>query len=296
MTNQPAARISAAAVLIGGLILSRLTGNGDAVDPATASALPATVPAFEIQWRPKYLSLSGHTQSRQHEQDLLQIAETSFPGTEIKVNFEPLGVVPEYWQDLTAQVLYLIAETDSSSTLVTADSITIRGVTGNAFRWQSRLHAVEDTLPATIALSTDTVAVDPSVNVATICARAFEELDTGPINFEESGAVFRSSAYPRLQRVIALARTCQQSRITITGHTDASGSEAFNERLSLERAQAVGDYLVRGGINADRLLVAGLGSAEPIADNATRYGRSMNRRIEIELAPWVENDSLLGRR
>lgn len=296
MIKQPAASKAAAALLVFGLLFCRFTSDGDASDSALVAPLPATDPTFEVRWHAGLLSLSGHTQSQRHEQDLQQIAATEFPGAALSSNFEPLGIVPKYWHDMTAQVLYLLAESDSATALLSADSIDIRGITGENIGWQSRLDAVRNTLPAIIALTTDTLMVDSSINVDAVCQRAFENFDAGPINFEESSAVFRSSAYPRLQRVIALASTCQESRITITGHTDASGSESFNEQLSLDRAKAVGDYLVLGGLNEDRLLVTGQGSREPVADNATRYGRSLNRRIEIELTTWSGNDSLLGRR
>ena len=65
--------------------------------------------------------------------------------------------------------------------------------------------------------------------------------------------------------------------------TRKSSNEAWNQRLSLQRAQAVVDYLVRAGINAGRLRARGLGSAVPVADNASASGRSRNRRIEFTL-------------
>ena len=150
--------------------------------------------------------------------------------------------------------------------------------------WQSRLDALRKALPANISISVDTVLVDPAISVAAVCERAFESFDTGPINFEESSTEFRSSAYPRLDRLIALANACEASRISITGHTDASGNEAWNRQLSVKRANAVGDYIATGGISATRLKISGMGSAEPIADDSTRYGRSLNRRIEIALS------------
>ena len=296
MIKKPAARIAAAAVLACGLLLSRLTGDGGTDEPALVEPLPALSPAFQIQWQPGRLLLSGNTQSSRHEQDLRQIAEKSFPGVELEFDFRPLGVGPAYWPDLTERVLYLLAETVSSTAVLTSDSIDIRGIVWDDFRWQSRLQAVQSTLPTNIALTTDTLTVDRSIKPSEVCQKAFANFDTGPINFDEGTADFRSSAYPRLQRVISLAQKCSRSRIAITGHTDASGSESFNKRLSLMRAEAVSKYLVRGGISEDRLLVAGLGSAEPIADNATRYGRSLNRRIEIEMTPGLESYSLLGRR
>ena len=79
------------------------------------------------------------------------------------------------------------------------------------------------------------------------------------------------------------ARDCPGVTIAITGHTDSSGDDSWNRVLSRARAQAVADYIASNGIEADRLIVAGAGAAEPIADNSTAYGRQLNRRIEFEL-------------
>jgi flagellar motor protein MotB len=75
-------------------------------------------------------------------------------------------------------------------------------------------------------------------------------------------------------------------RIQISGHTDNTGSIAYNQRLSEERAKAVVNYLVSKGISSDRLLAVGYGSEAPIADNNTLEGRAINRRTEfIILSP-----------
>ena len=296
MIKKPAARIAASVILIGGLAFSRFMGDGDLREVVRVDPIPHPDPVFRIQWQPGHLNLSGHTQSEQHERDLQQIAASTFPGVKLETDFVPLGVVPDKWPELTAQTLYLLAESESSTAELSGHTIDIRGITANPFRWQSRLNAVRKSLPADIQLAADTITINPSIDAGAICQRAFANFDVGPINFEESTAVFRSSAYPRLQRVIALAITCHESQIAITGHTDASGSESYNEQLSLERAKAVGDYLIVGGIDAKRLLISGLGSAQPIADNETRYGRSLNRRIEIEFNAQPENNALLGRR
>ena len=115
-----------------------------------------------------------------------------------------------------------------------------------------------------------------------MCRRAFSSYDAGTIAFEQSTDRFRQSAIPELDRLVALVDACRQGKVRVTGHTDASGNEAANHALSLQRANAVIDYLVVRGIDADRLLSRGAGAGEPVADNSTRYGRSLNRRIEIE--------------
>jgi OOP family OmpA-OmpF porin len=65
----------------------------------------------------------------------------------------------------------------------------------------------------------------------------------------------------------------------IEGHTDSTGSEAHNQRLSERRAQAAADYLVSRGISGDRLEIVGRGESEPVGDNATAEGRAQNRRV-----------------
>ncbi|ODU99509.1 MAG: hypothetical protein ABT20_16800 [Rubrivivax sp. SCN 70-15] len=71
--------------------------------------------------------------------------------------------------------------------------------------------------------------------------------------------------------------------VRIVGHTDDTGSDAINEPLSLHRAESVRNYLEDRGIAANRIEVAGRGSREPIASNATAEGRAKNRRVEIFL-------------
>ena len=126
---------------------------------------------------------------------------------------------------------------------------------------------------------------DRAANVAALCARAFANHAAGPVNFEESATTFRSSAVPVLQRIVALANACRNAAITITGHTDSSGDERWNVQLSLARAKAIADYLVEQGIAPERLIATGAGSSSPVADNTTRYGRGLNRRIEFAFIP-----------
>lgn len=71
--------------------------------------------------------------------------------------------------------------------------------------------------------------------------------------------------------------------IVSTGHTDSTGSDAYNMQLSDRRADAVKDYLVSQGIDTDRIRTEGMGERQPVSDNATSDGRAENRRVEIEV-------------
>ena len=71
-------------------------------------------------------------------------------------------------------------------------------------------------------------------------------------------------------------------RLRIIGHTDSIGTDSYNQGLSERRANSVADYLIQKGFPASKLSVSGMGESEPVADNSTRAGRAMNRRVEIK--------------
>lgn len=73
------------------------------------------------------------------------------------------------------------------------------------------------------------------------------------------------------------------SHIEVTGYTDTSGPEAYNQKLSERRANSVADYMAGKGTDRGRMIVKGMGEANPVADNATRAGRIKNRRVELDV-------------
>jgi outer membrane protein OmpA-like peptidoglycan-associated protein len=73
--------------------------------------------------------------------------------------------------------------------------------------------------------------------------------------------------------------------VDIIGHTDSKGSKEYNQRLSEERAQSVARFLETRAVIPERVMVDGMGEADPIASNDTREGRAKNRRLEIKLRP-----------
>jgi outer membrane protein OmpA-like peptidoglycan-associated protein len=74
-----------------------------------------------------------------------------------------------------------------------------------------------------------------------------------------------------------------EMHIEINGYTDNTGDENFNKILSLDRANAVAQYLIAQKINPERIETRGWGSLNPIANNATQEGRNKNRRVEIRI-------------
>lgn len=103
------------------------------------------------------------------------------------------------------------------------------------------------------------------------------------IAFDVNEATIRASSRPVLDEAIAVLRAYPDIRVRIVGHTDDSGSAAFNLDLSRRRAEAVAAYLVAGGIDAGRIETEGRGAREPRAPNDTPEERALNRRIDFEV-------------
>lgn len=105
------------------------------------------------------------------------------------------------------------------------------------------------------------------------------------ITFAFNSSNLNQRAYAVLDRVADTLREYDQTIIEVAGHTDSIGSEAYNQRLSEQRAQAVANYLISRGISGQRLMVFGAGEMHPVASNETEAGRAENRRVELTIVP-----------
>jgi outer membrane protein OmpA-like peptidoglycan-associated protein len=86
-----------------------------------------------------------------------------------------------------------------------------------------------------------------------------------------------------LNNLVKLLNQYPTLKIEISGHTDDVGNEEYNQKLSVDRAQAVVNYLISKGISSSRLSFIGFGFTKPIADNTTEEGRKLNRRSEFKI-------------
>jgi outer membrane protein OmpA-like peptidoglycan-associated protein len=110
--------------------------------------------------------------------------------------------------------------------------------------------------------------------------------NTATINnlfFDLGKATLKPESGPELKRILQVMTENKSLVIEISGHTDNTGSDEINDKLSLERANAVKDNLLKGGIDTSRIRTKGYGKSKPKADNATEEGRQINRRVEIEI-------------
>ncbi|PBJ82676.1 hypothetical protein CMZ84_11085 [Lysobacteraceae bacterium NML93-0399] len=115
-------------------------------------------------------------------------------------------------------------------------------------------------------------------------------IDLNGVNFDFDRSTLRPDAVAILNEAVEILRRYPELRVEVAGHTDSIGSDAYNQRLSERRAQAVYDYMTSNGITADRLVgPVGYGESRPIAPNTNAdgsdnpEGRARNRRTELNV-------------
>ena len=103
------------------------------------------------------------------------------------------------------------------------------------------------------------------------------------LSFDTGRADIKPNMRPILDQFANGLANQPNTEVRIIGHTDSTGSDDLNNRLSVDRAQATKQYLVSRGISPNQIAVAGRGEHEPVADNTSDAGRARNRRVEIFL-------------
>lgn len=105
------------------------------------------------------------------------------------------------------------------------------------------------------------------------------------ILFATDSAELRGDLQSDLRAIAANLQRYPDSTVFVTGHTDSTGSDAHNQRLSERRADAVASVLITSGVSSRRIVARGAGETQPVASNETSVGRAQNRRVEITIRP-----------
>jgi outer membrane protein OmpA-like peptidoglycan-associated protein len=111
--------------------------------------------------------------------------------------------------------------------------------------------------------------------------------DSG-ILFDFDSSTLRPEGYNNLQKLVSIINRDTDTILVIVGHTDSSGDDSYNLRLSERRAQSASTYMISQGLPASRIQTVGRGEYEPIAENTTDAGRQKNRRIEVAIVASPE--------
>jgi len=114
----------------------------------------------------------------------------------------------------------------------------------------------------------------PAASKVTYAADAFFDFDK---------ATLKPAGKAKLDDLVGKVKGINLEVIIAVGHTDSVGSDAYNQKLSVKRAESVKAYLVSKGIEKNRIYTEGKGEKQPVASNKTKEGRAKNRRVEIEV-------------
>ena len=128
--------------------------------------------------------------------------------------------------------------------------------------------------PAPVVVVPVPVVVAPTSEKVSFAADAFFDFDK---------ATLKPEGKAKLDELSAQLGGINLEVIIAVGHTDSVGTDAYNQKLSVRRADAVKSYLVSKGVESNRVYTEGKGEKQPVADNKTAEGRAKNRRVEIEV-------------
>ena len=239
--------------------------------------------------------------------DWITHAEQSIPNAKTSFNRYYMNLVKEFevWQSVSPYILGGVGYEDVSNNSQSLDSAPF-GQYGVGLRWEAfeYLHFktelrhlmsfdgrsdVVAMLGFSIPFGTygaQQVAVAEEakeVVVEETQEPALSHIHTFNVEFPSDSAAVDPAYYPEIQDFAKYMEQNPEKTAIINGHTDSTGSAAYNQKLSEKRAVSVKNEIVKQGISAERLEAKGYGEEKPIASNKTREGRQKNRRVEAEV-------------
>lgn len=138
-------------------------------------------------------------------------------------------------------------------------------------------------VPAPPAAAAPAAAPAPAPAPAAPAVAASKVTFAADAFFDFDKSVLKPEGRAKLDDLVSKIKDVNLEVIIAVGHTDSIGTVAYNQKLSVRRAEAVKAYLVSKGIERNRVYTEGKGESQPVADNKTKEGRAKNRRVEIEV-------------
>lgn len=179
-----------------------------------------------------------------------------------------------------------LTDISSSVAKMNADSVNV----GMVYRFgASQAQQTDIEVEPEVLVEAPAPVVEPEPEIIT---RVFNEKHVGTGYFETESSQLAFEKQNQLDELVSFLEQNQNAKVQIFGHTDSTGSELFNIKVSQERAESVAKYLEGSGIAEDRITVIAKGESEPVAENSTKEGRAKNRRVEI-IIPSFEYQTTL---
>ena len=266
----------------------RTIENDLTLDPAlvgtpAGSSDTSHEPALEIALQDQGIVLRGAVPSTYDRLKLLQTAEDYFEPDKVA---DMLEVAPGKPLPATlAEVVRLLLQQDNlqnASLSLTDSGLQLQGDVADReeqYRIVTEVRQAAGELPLQDLLRvTWFTSSDPQLQQALT-----DFLDRHTIEFEYGSAQVTVPTLPTLRELAQRLQAAPQAQVEIQGHTDSSGSEAANLRVSTSRAKSVRSYLISQGVSAARLTAVGYGESRPLTDNDSEEGRQRNRRVSLRV-------------
>jgi len=220
------------------------------------SGLEEQTSELVIEYSRARLLVRGDISSAGHEQILRQSAALEFPESDIQFELSIRTGLPPAWSLITDLTLRALAKTTSATAEITAERITIRGLSSDPAAWQDAVDWLEKTLSPEIVLDASVATLKSSRSFESVCRGLFAAaFRAHRIGFEGDSMTLSSSAYSLLDELIELGTDCPAALIRITGNGDGGG--AANQETGRQRAEAVLSYLEGRGFDPARLSAHG---------------------------------------
>jgi OOP family OmpA-OmpF porin len=229
------------------------------------------------------VTLSGNVPDKSVHAALIGIAGRRFVSEKVVDNLKENIGAPASFSAVVVPALGALSRLSTGTLVVTDREVKLSGdALYEAAAAQIRAGLARD-FPQNWQYKPEITVKPPSAPVDnTVCQQLFADLlNKARIRFESGKAELSPDSLGLLDRPTETALRCPTANIEIAGHTDADGEAGAKQALSEKRAQAVTDYLVRGGLPASRFTAVGYGSSQPMAGNDTDEGKAQNRRIDF---------------
>ncbi|WP_296229258.1 OmpA family protein [Ralstonia sp. UBA689] len=253
-----------------------------AVEPSTrAVERPIAPGAVALVGDAKQITISGTVPDEATKERLLKPARVLWGKDNVVDKVEvSAGALPLWWQSRPVDVLARLKQMTSFDLHTSSDGMQLSGAAPN----DAVRSSIGTAAPGWIAGQLKS-AIDVSINAGSGAGASApsDSLLDEHIEFASGSTTLPDPAKARLDEIASLLKDDDRT-IVITGHTDNQGSGESNRKLSLERAEAVRQYLASQGVPAERMRAAGAGDSQPVADNASPEGRQRNRRITFAVA------------
>lgn len=235
--------------------------------------------AMNLEWENGKLMINGFVPNAESQQKVLTLLRAKYEGKDISQQIRVAQGEPEKWTELVSVILNNMLPLERAEVDLIDQNLGLSARAGRTSDKDKLLEQLAYFKQYGYTLNAHVIANDA---IKLRCQRQFDELlSSKQILFASGNAKIKASSYTLLNQLAQMADICSDTVLEIVGHTDNRGQAKKNMTLSHERARSVAQWLIKSGIDEQRIKTVGYGSERPVADNSTEAGRAKNRRIEF---------------